>query len=89
MADFPIQGSYLGFFLIGFLAVWFLSSLLLANKKRGLILSLGLLVYGYLRLWEIDNWMNTVLLAILVIGLELSIKDQKRGEREKNENLVD
>jgi hypothetical protein len=71
IADFPIRGSYFIFFLVGFFSLLFLMSLLLANKRRGLLMAGGLVFFGYLRLWKMDSWLNLLLMFILMIGLEI------------------
>src|SRR5688572_21269915 len=71
LADFPLRGSYFVFFLLGFLAIWFLASLLFASRRRGLLLALFLLALGYLRLWKIDSWINLILLIAVVVGYEI------------------
>src|SRR5688500_7064094 len=62
VADFPIRGSYFVFFLILFMAIWFLASLLLESRRRGALIAVGLVFLGYLRLWKMATWFNILLL---------------------------
>lgn len=80
VADFPIRESYFLFFLVGFLSIWFLFSLLLANKRRGFLVAISLLIGGYLRLWKIDSWLNIFLLVVFLVGLEIYHIDKNKKE---------
>lgn len=77
LADFPIRGSYFLFFLMVFLAVLFLSSLVLANSRRGLLVAVAVVVIGYLRLLKLLNPLNLILLIGLLIGIELYFRSEK------------
>lgn len=71
IADFPIPSSYGIFFVLLFMALWFTASLLLANTRRGALVAVGGIIWGYLRMWHLGNLINTFLLIGLLGALEL------------------
>lgn len=71
VANFLIPNSYIGFFGIVFMTVFFTMSLVLGSSRRGLLVAVAVVVWGYLRLWRISNWLNTVLLAGLLVTVEV------------------
>lgn len=73
VADFPFTGSYGLFFLLLFLAVWFLFSLLLVNTQRGLLVALWAVAFAALRLIRLGSWLNGLLLAGFLGAVEFHL----------------
>lgn len=65
-----IPGIYLPFMLNVFLAVFFTLSLILKNRRRSLLISLSLVIFLLLRVLELGNILNLVLLCAIIITLE-------------------
>jgi len=61
--DFLLPNSYLIFFVIFFLAWFFLLTLVINNTRRGLIYGLGVLMIAILKVMRLGNIINLVLLA--------------------------
>lgn len=59
------------FFLVAFFALLFTFSTLLANSRRGLIISLGLTVFLILRYLGIGHIINFLLVVAIAITVEL------------------
>ena len=59
------------FFLLLFLSLFFTLSALLANTKRGFIMSLSLTIFFVLRYHDIGNILNLMLIAGIAITAEL------------------
>lgn len=70
VADFPIPGSFGLFFGLLFLAVGFLFSLLLVHSRRGFLIALGVVIFGYLRLAKLGSWLTGLMLAGLLAAIE-------------------
>jgi hypothetical protein len=77
VANFPIRGSYGLFFGLGFLAVWFLTSLLLGNSRRGFLIAFGLVIFGYLRLMGLGSILNLVLIAGILLATEIFVGSKR------------
>lgn len=77
LADFPLPSSYLLFFLMIFLAVFFLMSLLLGNSRRGFLVALGVIILGYLRLWGLWGWGKIVFLLVTLAAFEVYFSGRK------------
>lgn len=71
IADWLIPDGYLVFFGLLFLAVFFSMSYVLGNVRRGLLVAFGVLILGYLKIWRISSWFNTVLLIGILIAIEV------------------
>jgi hypothetical protein len=71
VADFPVVNSYGAFFLLLFLALWFSLSLILDNRRRGLLVALVVVVLGYMRVWDIFSVVSAVFLILTVVMFEL------------------
>lgn len=71
IANFLLPGGYLIFFLTLFMAVLFSASLILMSSRRGLLAAVGIVILGYLKLWRISNWWNSILLIGLLLAIEL------------------
>jgi hypothetical protein len=63
LANIPFENSYVLFFVPLFLAVLFMSSLLLGNTRRGLLTATGVVIYGLLRIWGLGNWLNSMFIV--------------------------
>lgn len=83
VADFPIPGSFGIFFGLLFLSLWFTASLLLANTRRGILVAIGGVIWGYLRIWHLGNLLNTFLLIGLLGAFELYVTIRKTPQIDK------
>lgn len=77
VADFPISNTYLVFFVLLFLAVFFLASLLLENSRRGVLIALLVIVLGYLRLWGLWGWGPVILICGAFVAFEVYFISRK------------
>jgi len=68
--DIIVPGLYLPFFLIFLPASFFSLSLLFNHTRRGLILSLSLSLYLALRIYEMANALN----ILLIIGIAIAVE---------------
>lgn len=89
VADWPVTRSYFSFFLLLFLAVLFSASLLLGNTRRGLVVAVGFVVYGYLRLLKLGGIVNLILLLGALLAFEVYFSWKDKGVGEKGDSLVD
>lgn len=71
VADYPLPGSYGLFFLFLFLGIWFLVSLLLSNSRRGLLIAVGTVLIGYLKMWGLASLINMGLLMGVLVAIEI------------------
>lgn len=67
--DIFIPGLYLPFFIIFFPACWLTLTTIFGNSRRGLILGLGINTLLILKVYELSNWLN----LILVLGIAVSV----------------
>ena len=58
-------------FVLIFLATLFTSSLVFGNRRRGLIVSISLITFLFLRYFGIGNALNFLLIAGLAVSAEL------------------
>ena len=58
-------------FVLIFLATLFTSSLVFGNRRRGLIVSISLIAFLFLRYFGIGNALNFLLIAGLAVSAEL------------------
>ncbi len=77
VADFPISNTYLVFFVLLFLAVFFLVSLLFEDSRRGFLMALLVTVLGYLRLWGLWGWGPVILICGAFIAFEVYFISRK------------
>lgn len=70
LKDFPIENSYSLFFVVVFLAIFFLLSLVIGSARRGLIYSVGIVIFLGLRLIRLGNVVNGALLFGLVMAID-------------------
>lgn len=68
--DFLIPGLYLPFFFNLFWALFFTLAIIFINSRRGLIFSLGLIIFLILRLKGLGNILNAFLIMALVGALD-------------------
>lgn len=59
------------FFLITFLAILFTASLLFANRRRGLLTSLVIMLFLILRYFGVGNMLNAILLVGIAVAFEI------------------
>jgi len=65
-----IPGLYLPFFLNFFLALFLTLAIVFANSRRGFLFSLGVVVLLILRLFQLGNILNAILITTLVLTLD-------------------
>ena len=65
-----VPGLYLPFFLLFFPASFFSLAILLANSKRGLWVSLGLTGFLILRVYQLGNFLNGLLIVGIVVAID-------------------
>lgn len=78
IADTPLPNTYLMFFVLLFLAVFFLVSLLLENSRRGFLVALLITILGYLRLWGLWGWGPVILICGAFAAFEIYFINKKR-----------
>ena len=83
VADFPFTGSYGIFFGLTFLAVGFSASLVLGHTRRGFLVALGLVIFGYLLLGKLAHWINGLLLAGFLAALEYYWSNKKPVDKNR------
>jgi len=65
------------FFLLLFLALFFTLSLLFANSRRGFLVAGGIILFLILRWQELGNILNTILLMVTILTLEIYFTKRK------------
>jgi len=65
-----IPGLYLPFFLLLLPASFLTLAIALANTKRGLLMALGLNAFLILRVFELGNLLNLILIMGIVIAMD-------------------
>ena len=65
-----IPGLYFPFFLNLFFALFFTLAIIFVNCRRGFLIALGITVFLILRLFELDNVLNAILITGLVFALD-------------------
>lgn len=68
--DFLVPGLYLPFFLVFFPASFFSLAVMWANTRRGLLVSLGLTGFLILRVYQLGNLLNLLLIAGMVVAVD-------------------
>lgn len=74
--DIPFKNSYLLFFLSLFTAMTASGMLVFKNARRVLFVTGGVTIFLYMRVWEISNILNSVLLTTFLIALEIAISNK-------------
>ncbi len=65
------------FIFVTFLTILFTGSLLFASTRRGLLLSLGVVIFMLLRYFEIGNYLNLILLSGILLSIEYYLTKDK------------
>ncbi len=68
--DILIPGFYLPFFLNLFLALFFTLAIIFGHSKKGFLWSLGVIIFLILRLFDLGNILNIILIAGLIFALD-------------------
>ena len=68
--DVIVPGLYLPFFLLFLPASFFTLAVILANTRRGFLVALGLTGYLMLRVYQLGNVLNLLLIAGIVIAVD-------------------
>lgn len=68
--NFVIEGTYLLFFVLLFLSMFFSASLLLSSSRRGFLIGLGVCGALLLRMKSLGNIINLLLLVVFLVLLE-------------------
>lgn len=68
--NFVVKGTYLLFFVLLFLSMFFSASLLLSSSRRGFLISLGVCGTFLLKLKSLGNVINLFLLVVFLVLLE-------------------
>ncbi len=68
--DILVPGLYLPFFLLFLPASFFSLAVFLANTRRGFLVSLGLTGYLVLRVYELGNVLNLLLIIGIVVAID-------------------
>ena len=70
--DIIVPGLYLPFWLIFFPAGWLTLALLFGNTKRAFIITVGLIAIMILRIYDLGNVLNIILVAGITIAIDRS-----------------
>ena len=70
-ADPEYGGAVTLFIVVIFLSLFFTASILLVNKRRGFLISLGISLMLLFRMWGVGNIVNMLLLAGMLIAFEI------------------
>lgn len=65
------------FMFVTFLTCFFASALIFANTRRGLLFSIGVVIFMTLRYFEIGNYLNVLLLSGVILSFEYYFTRQK------------
>lgn len=68
--DILVPGLYLPFFLLLMPASFLTLAIMLANTRRGFLVSLGITGYLMLRVYELGNVLNLVLIVGMVVAID-------------------
>lgn len=71
LSDLPFSFGYWPFFTSLGLALFFSLALIFRSSRRGLFFSLGIILWLVLRLLDLGNWLNGILILGTIIGLDL------------------
>jgi hypothetical protein len=67
-----VDGLYLPFFLLFIPACFFTLALVLGNTRRGFLVTVGLSIFLVLRVYELGNILNLLLISGIVIAIDRS-----------------
>lgn len=68
--DIPVAGSYGPLFILVGLAVWWSASLVLKNKRRGILVTMVIIGILVLSLIKLGYWFNVALLIGLAVAVD-------------------
>lgn len=68
--DFILPDAYILFFLNLFLALFFTLAVLFANSRRGLLITIGIIIFLILRFNRLDNLLIVLLIVASIGALE-------------------
>ena len=68
--DILIPGLYLPFFLLFFPASGLTLGVIFNNSRRGFLLAIGITVYLILKVYQLDNWLNIILISGIVVMVD-------------------
>jgi len=68
--DILVQGLYLPFWLVFFPASFFTLAVVVGNSRRGLVIALGLTGFLILRVYQLGNLLNLLLMVGLVVAVD-------------------
>jgi len=68
--DMLAPGLYLPFFLLFFPTCFFTLAIVLANTRKGLLVTIGLTGFLVLRVYQLGNLLNLLLLVGMVVAVE-------------------
>jgi len=71
LRDIPIPGSYFLFFFTLFFALFFTFALIFTNSRTGFLISLGITIFLFLRVYKLGNILNLILIIGIVSVLEI------------------
>ncbi|MBU1085662.1 MAG: hypothetical protein ABIJ43_05735 [Candidatus Beckwithbacteria bacterium] len=70
--DVLVKGFYLPFFILFIPTIFLTLALILGNTKQGLLIAVGLGVFLILRIFELGNALNFLLIIGIVIAIDRS-----------------
>ncbi|MCX6816996.1 MAG: hypothetical protein NTZ93_03960 [Candidatus Beckwithbacteria bacterium] len=68
--DILIPGLYLPFFLLFFPASSLTLGIIFNNSLRGLLLAIGITAWLILKVYQLDNWLNIILISGIIITVD-------------------
>ena len=68
--DILVPGLYLPFFVVLFPTVFFTLSIVLANARRGLFTTLGIIGFLILRVYQLGNLLNLLLIIGILVAID-------------------
>ena len=68
--DVLVSGMYLPFFLLFLPASIFTLAIIFGNNRRGCLLALGITAWLILKVYQLDNWLNGILILGIVVMVD-------------------
>jgi len=68
--DILVPGLYLPFWLVFFPASFFMLAVVMGNSRRGLVMALGLTGFLILRVYQLGNLLNLLLIVGMVVAMD-------------------
>ena len=75
-----IPGLYLPFFLLFFPAGWFTFAIIFGNSRRGLFITFGITCFLILRIYQLDNILNFLLILGILVAVDRYASLQTRNK---------